>query len=162
MEQAETINPFEREYSKFEKAEIITYLSKLLNNYQVYAHKLRYFSWNIVGQDHIEWSDRFKVCHTEALKHMNRIAVRLGLFNYFISDSWDTILKTSEVKESKSNLTGFEIVKSLVEDLFTLLSIQEDCVKKASDLGDNGTEIMIKQLMCELEHDYHVFGRWLK
>jgi len=162
MEKKENIIAFEREYSKFEKAEIITYLSRLLCNYQVHAHKLRYFQWNIVGQDAYEWSLRYKGFHEKALSHMNRIAVRLGLFNYFINESWNTILKTSEIKEVSDRLTGFEMVKSLVNDLYILLSIQGDCINIASELGDYGTEIMIKQLMAELEQEYHELGRWLK
>lgn len=162
MEKAETMNIFDRDYSKFEKAEIITHLSKLLNSYQVNVHKLRYFSWNVVGQDHFVLKKRFLTCHEKVSGHMARIAVRLGLFNYSITDDWKTILKTSDVKENKGNETGFEMVKFIVEDLLILLSLQADCAKKASELGDYGTEFMTKQLITELEEEYHEFICWLK
>jgi len=162
MENEDKTNIFENEYSKFEKAEIITHLSKLLNNYLVHVHKLKYYSWNVIGRDHFELRKRFLDCRNHALRQMDRIAIRLGLFNFEISDSWDTILKTSEIKEGPGSLTGFEMVKTLVGDLLILLSILEECVKKANEIGDYGTEIMTRELMYELEQEYHGFFNWLK
>ncbi|HKK42665.1 MAG TPA: ferritin-like domain-containing protein [Bacteroidales bacterium] len=145
-----------------EKAEIITHLSKMLNSYQVYVHKSRYFSWNVIGQDHFELKQRFLTCHEKGSDHMNRIAARLGLFNYSVTDNWQTILKTSEIQETTGKLTGFEMVKSIVGDLLILLSIQTDCVKKANELDDYGTEFLIRHLISELEKEYLDFICWLK
>jgi starvation-inducible DNA-binding protein len=158
----ENTSIFDLEYSKMEKAEIITFLSKLLNSYQVHLHNLRYFSWNVIGQDNFELSQRFRTCQWSAQEHMDQIAVRISLLKDGITDNWNTILKTSEIKEAKSNLTGFEMVKVLVGQLLTLLSIQSDCVSKANELGDYGTELMTKRLIEELEQQYQAFISWLK
>lgn len=162
MEKKENTNIFDLEYSKMGKAEIITYLSKLLNSYQVHIHNLRYFSWNVIGQDHFELSQRFKACQVSAEQHMDQIAVRISLLKNGITDNWETILISSEIKEAASKLTGFEMVKVLVEQLLILLSIQSDCVSKANELGDYGTELMNKRLIEELEQQYESFISWLK
>ena len=158
----ENTNIFDLEYSKMEKAEIITYLSKLLNSYQVHVHNLRYFSWNVIGQDHFELNQRFRACLLSAQQHMDQIAVRVSLLKNEITDNWGTILKTSEIKEVSSSLTGFEMVKVLVEQLLTLLAIQSDCVSKANELGDYGTELMTKSLIGDMEQQYQEFISWLK
>ncbi|MFO7670161.1 MAG: hypothetical protein R6W31_10920 [Bacteroidales bacterium] len=158
----EKSNFVDLEYSKMDKAEIISYLSKLLNSYQVHVHNLRYFSWNVIGQDHFELSQRFTGSLRSAQKHMDQIAIRISLLKDGISDNWNTILATSEIKEAASNLTGFVMVKVLVEQLLILLSIQSDCVRKANDLGDYGTELMTKRLISELEQQYEAYRSWLK
>lgn len=162
MGKKENTNIFDLEYSKMEKAEIITYLSKLLNSYQVHLHNLRYFSWNVIGQDHFLLSQRFKASQVSAEKHMDQIALRIRLLKNGISDSWKTILSTSEITEVTSNLTGFEMVKVIVEQLVMLLTIQSDCVSKANELGDYGTELLNKRLIEELEQQYESFISWLK
>lgn len=162
MKKEETTNIFDLEYSKMEKAEIISNLSKLLNSYQVHVHNLRYFSWNVIGQDHFELRQRFKACQLNAEEHMDQITDRICLLKNGITDDWKTILKTSEIKEFTPGLTGFEMVKVLVEQLLTLLAIQSDCVSKANELSDYGTEIMTKRLIGELEEHYLAFISWLK
>jgi DNA-binding ferritin-like protein len=54
------------------------------------------------------------------------------------------------------------MVKVLVEQLLALLAIQSDCVNKASELGDYGTEVMTKGQIADLEHQYQEFISWLK
>ena len=162
MEKKENTNIFDLEYSKMEKAEIITYLSKLLNSYQVHLHNLRYFSWNVIGQDHFLLSQRFKASQVSAEQHMDQIAIRIRLLKSGINDNWKTILITSEIAETPPSLTGFEMVKVLVEQLLTLLNILSDCVSKANELGDYGTEHMSKSLIEELEKQYESFISWLK
>jgi DNA-binding ferritin-like protein len=107
MEKTQNTNIFGLEYSKMEKAEIITHLSKLLNSYQVHIHNLRYLKWNVIGQDHFELSQRFKTCQSTAEEHMDQIAARISLLKDGVTDSWKIILKTSAINEVVSKLTGF-------------------------------------------------------
>lgn len=155
-------NVFDLEYSKMEKAEMITYLNRLFSSYQVYLHKARAFQWNVIGQDHFDLSQKFNSFVTRALRHLDEIAERIRLFNQSNIYSLKEILETSEISETATNLTGFEMVKTIVSDLVILLNIQNDSIEKAKDLGDYGTEVMLKNHMKELEHDYLLLISWLK
>lgn len=150
------------EYSKLEKAEMIIHLDKLHTSYQVYSHKVRQFFWNVIGQDHFNLRTKFKAFYSKAFNHMDDIAERIRLFDQQTTGKWTDILKISEIKESESDLTSFEMVKAIVADLRILLSIQSDCIEKAKDLGDYGTESMMKDHLKELELDYLSLVSWLK
>jgi starvation-inducible DNA-binding protein len=153
---------FDLEFSKLEKAEIITHLNKLLSSYQIYLHKTRTFYWNVIGQDHFDLRHTFKTLFRRALIHMDEIAGRIRLFNQKTISGWEEILETSEIKESAAELTGFQMVKTIVSDLRILMSVQTDSIEKANELGDYGAESMLKNHMRELEKDYLLLASWLK
>jgi starvation-inducible DNA-binding protein len=155
-------NVFDLEYSKMEKAEMITYLNRLLSSYQVYILKTRGFQWNVIGQDHFDLRQKFNSLVKRALIHMDEIAERIRLFNQWTMYSLKEILETSEISETSTNLTGFEMVKTITSDLVTLLNIHTDSIEKAKDLGDYGTEGMLKNHVKELEQDYMLLISWLK
>jgi starvation-inducible DNA-binding protein len=150
------------EYSKMEQAEMITLLNRLLSSYQVYFQKTMAFHWNVIGQDHFDLRQGFKSMFSKALGHMGEIADRIRLFNQKTIEGWTEIMETSEIKEAKAGLTGFEMVKSSVSDIRALLDLQTASIEKATDLGDFGTEILLKNHMRELEQDYLMLASWLK
>lgn len=162
MEKTANKNVFDLEYSKMEKAEMITYLNRLFSSYQVYLHKTRAFKWNVIGHDHFDLSQKFNSFVTRSLMHLDEIAERIRLFNQSTIYSFKEILETSEINETATNLTGFEMVKTIASDLMILLNIQNDSIEKAKDLGDYGTEVMLKNHMKELEQDYLLLISWLK
>jgi starvation-inducible DNA-binding protein len=162
VEKKYNMNIFDLEYSKLEKAEMITYLNKLLTSYQIYVHKTRTFYWNVIGQDHFDLRQGFKIIFRRALVHMDEIAERIRLFNQKTIVGWKDIKENSEIKEASAELTGFEMVKATVSDIRTLLKIQTESIEKATELGDFGTESLLKDHMKELEQDYLLLASWLK
>ena len=50
MDKKTNLQYLDLEFSKLEKAEMITYLNRLLTSYQIYVHKTRTFHWNVIGQ----------------------------------------------------------------------------------------------------------------
>lgn len=162
MEKEVKVNIFDLEYSKLEKAEMVTHLNKLLSSYQVFYHKTRNFYWNIVGQDNYDLRKSFRVLSKKSLQHMDRISGRIRLFNHQTTEKWKDILLVSEITESGSGLTGFEMVKVVIADILILLSIQSACIEKAAQLGDHGTELIVKRMTCVLEDEYLLLVSWLK
>lgn len=162
MDKKTNLQYLDLEFSKLEKAEMITYLNRLLTSYQIYVHKTRTFHWNVIGQDHFDLRQGFKNLYRRALVHMDDIAERIRLFNQKTVESWNEIRKTSEIKEAPADLTGFEMVKDIVSDLRILMKISTDSIEKAAELSDYGTEILLKNHMRELEQDYLLLASWLK
>lgn len=162
MDKKTNLQYLDLEFSKLEKAEMITYLNRILTSYQIYVHKTRTFHWNVIGQDHFDLRQAFKNLYRRALVHMDEIAERIRLFNQKTIEGWKEIMETSEIDESPASITGFEMVKVIVSDLRILLNLFTDSIEKAEELSDYGTEILLKNHMRELEQDYLLLASWLK
>jgi starvation-inducible DNA-binding protein len=162
MEKKEQINFFELEYTKMDKAEILTYLNKLLSSYHIFHHKVKNFCWNVAGRDSINLRELFKTSMDNSYRHMDELSERIRTFNQVPVGRLYEIIKTSEIKEDDPGLTGFEMVKSVLGDILILLKLQLEIIEKAQEIGDYGTESLVKNLTKDLERDYTVFVSWLK
>jgi DNA-binding ferritin-like protein len=145
-----------------EKAEITTHLNKVLAAYHLYTHKMRNFYWTVEGQDSFDLRGNFKKLYTHGFSHMDEIADRISFFNHIPVRMLNDLVRISEIKENRDQLTSFEMVKSAVRDITILISLLSACIEKARELGDHGTEAMMKMLIKELEMDYILFKSWLK
>ncbi len=155
-------NLYDLEYSTLDKAEMLTHLNKLLANYQVFYHKLRVFRWNIVGKDYFELHRKFTDLKEKINRNIDEIAERIRIFDQTPLVLMNEYKRQSTVRENGSNMAGFEMVKETVTDIVTILSILGEGVKAASDVGDYGSESMMKGFIYEMEKDHKVLLSWLK
>jgi starvation-inducible DNA-binding protein len=149
-------------YSLLESAEIITTLNKLLSSYSVYYNKLRNFHWNVTGADFFELHEIFGQQYLRAQQEIDTIAERIRLFGHVPHSTMRAQLSNSSITEDAPGLTGLEMVKKLQEDKIVLITLMEDCIYAANDIGDNGTEHLIKNLITKMETDFWKFSAWLK
>jgi hypothetical protein len=54
------------------------------------------------------------------------------------------------------------MVKDILRDILTLISIKKDCLKAAAETHDGGTEAMVKSLLYEMEKDHRSLLSWVK
>lgn len=162
MEANQNKHIYELEYSKLEIAEIITNLNRLMANYQIFSHKLRNFYWNVVGQDYFDLRQHLKLLYERANRHLDEIAERIRIFNQAPPNLLQDIIDLSTVKENGDPLAGFEMAKATLQDIKILLSLHEECIEKAVEVSDYGTEQMVKMFIYELEKDHRVLLSWLK
>ena len=59
-------------------------------------------------------------------------------------------------------MAGFEIVKETVSDILKIISVLGECVRAANEVGDYGTESMMKGFIYEMEKDHKILLSWLK
>ena len=153
---------YELEYTKLEIAEILTNLNKLMANYQIFSHKLRNFYWNVVGQDYFDLRQHLNMLYERVNRHLDEIAERIRIFNQAPPGLLQDIIELSTIKENGDSLAGFEMAKETLQDIKILLSLQQECIEKAVEVGDYGTEQMVKIFIYELEKDHRVLLSWLK
>jgi starvation-inducible DNA-binding protein len=153
---------FELEYNKLERAQVIKNLNTLLASYQIFMHKLRIYHWNIVGQDYFNLRQKFQELYYRALRNSDEIAERVRIFDQSPVSLLKDTIKLSQIEENEQNLAGFEMVKDLLRDILTLLSLKKECLKSAVETDDSGTEAMIKKLLYEMEKDHRSLLSWLK
>ncbi|KPK86703.1 MAG: hypothetical protein AMS27_04435 [Bacteroides sp. SM23_62_1] len=148
--------------SNLDQAEIVTVLHKLLANYQIYFHKLKCFSWNVIGQDFFDLHHIFRELCNKTYQNIDYVADRIRFHDKLVLTKWTDYIKLSEVKENSTNITGFEMVNEICMDMMKLLSIKKKCLKIISDIYDYGTEDIIKSMMFEMEKDYRMLSAWKK
>lgn len=155
-------NIYDLEYSKLNKVEVVQNLNRLLASYQVFFHKLTVFNWNIVGQDYFSLRRKFRELNENALHTVDIIAERIRIFDQTPVSLFKEMVELSVIDENGLNLAGFEMVKEILTDILTLLSLKEECLKTAVDLGDYGTEQMMKELIYKMERDHRSLISWVK
>lgn len=149
-------------YSHMDTAEIVLRLNKLIASYHVFFQKLRNFHWNITGQDFFDLHQKFGSMYEEAFENIDEIAEKIRLFGKFPFSTYKDILHHSEIMEPEDeNLTSLEMVREILDDVRYILNLMEECVNTSQELGDYGTESMIKGYIRKLEKDHWMLTAWI-
>ena len=148
-------------YSHLDMAEIVSRLNKLLASYYVYFQKLRNFHWNIQGPDFFHLHRKFMEMYQAVDKNIDEIAGKIRLFGKFPFSTLDEFLAHSLVKEASEGLSSVEMVKEILDDIRTILSLMEECIHSSKELGDYGTEHMMKMCIQRIENDHWMLTAWL-
>ncbi len=148
-------------YSQLDTAEIMKNLNKLLANYNVYQQKLKNFHWNVKGDDFFELYNKFEELFRRANDEIDEIAGRVKLFGQRPVCTLEEYLEYSTLEEVHDNYTSMEMVRELLKDMRIVLSDMEECIHAANEIGDNGTEDLMKSLIRKMENDHWMFTAWL-
>lgn len=126
-------------------------LNILLANYHLYYQKLRNFHWNIVGGSFFDLHAKFEEMYNDALTKIDEIAERVLTLRFQPVSNYSDYIQMSSVKESKSELTDKEMVKTLLGDHAILIEQLKKVGKAAEDAGDEGTVDMVGSYIRDLE-----------
>ncbi|MGK7390666.1 MAG: Dps family protein [Candidatus Cyclobacteriaceae bacterium M2_1C_046] len=138
-------------FSKLETAEIVQKMNLLLANYHVHYQKLRNYHWNVKGPDFFDIHEQFEIAYDEAKVNIDDIAERIRVFGQTPMSTLKEYLETSEIKETNTTLTSNEMVKEILNDFEVLLSFMSEVVDAAIEIGDVGTEDLMKDFMKRIE-----------
>ena len=148
-------------YSRLDTAEIVSCLNRVSANYNVYLQKLKSFHWNVKGDDFFELYGKFEELYRRAYEETDEIAARVRLFGQRPLGTFSDYLEHSEIEEMHENLTSMEMVRELLKDMRIILSGMEECIQAANEVGDNGTEDLMKSFIRNMEKDHWMFTAWL-
>ena len=138
-------------FSKLETAEIVKRMNLLLANYHVHYQKLRNYHWNVKGPDFFDIHEQFEIAYDEAKVNIDDIAERIRVFGQTPMSTLKEYLETSEIRETTTDLSSDEMVKEIINDFEILLSFMSDVVDSAIEIGDVGTEDLMKNFMKRIE-----------
>lgn len=162
METKKNIRTFAKlGYSQLDTAEIVSNLNKLSANYNVYLQKLKNFHWNVKGDDFFELYEKFEELYRRAYDEIDEIAGRIRLFGQRPLSTFSDYLKHADLEEVHGDYTSLEMVRELLNDMRVIISIMEECIQAAGEIGDNGTEDMMKSFIRNMEKDHWMFTAWL-
>src|SRR5680860_1617499 len=132
-------------------AKTVEELNILLADYHLYYQKLRNFHWNVIGENFFDLHEKFEDLYEDAKLKVDEIAERILTLRYQPVSNLSDYLKSSSVKESKSDLSDSQMIKTLLEDHGILLKQLRKIAEVADKGGDEGTIDLIGGYIGELE-----------
>jgi starvation-inducible DNA-binding protein len=136
-------------------------LNKLLANYSVHYQKLRNYHWNVKGSDFFDLHEQFEQQYNEARENIDEIAERIRVFGKTPLSTMQDYLNLAEIKETSTDLTSEIMVREILSDYRILLEYMFEVVNIASELGDSGTEEMVKVFIHNLEKHHWMMSAFL-
>ena len=135
-------------------------LNVLLADYHLYYQKLRNFHWNVIGKNFFDLHEKFEEMYDDAKLKVDEIAERILTLRFQPTSNLSDYLKMSNLEESISELTDYEMIEQLIKDHGILLSQMRKIVKAADAAGDEGTIDLIGAYIRELEKTSWMLDAW--
>ncbi|MTI32826.1 Dps family protein [Xanthovirga aplysinae] len=137
-------------------------LNELLASYQVFYQNLRGFHWNVTGPNFFELHAKFESMYNEAATAIDEIAERILKLENSPLHNFGDYLKVSKVEGVKNVSKDTATVKHTIENMSQLLKIERKILKLASDANDEGTIVLIDDLISSKEKAVWMFSAFLK
>lgn len=141
-------------------AKTVEELNILLADYHLYYQKLRNFHWNVIGKNFFDLHEKFEELYDDAKLKVDEIAERILTLRYQPVSNLSDYLKSSSVKESKSDLSDSQMIKTLLEDHGIILKQLRKVTEVAGKGGDEGTIDLIGAYIRELEKTSWMLDAW--
>ena len=135
-------------------------LNILLADYHLYYQKLRNFHWNVIGKNFFDLHEKFEEMYDDAKLKVDEIAERVLTLRFQPTSNLSDYLKMSNLEESISELTDYDMIEQLINDHGVLLSQMRKVVKAADAAGDEGTIDLIGAYIRELEKTSWMLDAW--
>ena len=135
-------------------------LNILLADYHLYYQKLRNFHWNVIGKNFFDLHEKFEELYDDAKIKVDEIAERILTLRFQPTSNLSEYLQTSNLKESESNLSDYEMIQILLEDHGVLLKQLRKVTKIAEEGEDEGTIDLVGGYIRELEKTSWMLDTW--
>jgi len=135
-------------------------LNVLLADYHLYYQKLRNFHWNVIGKSFFDLHEKFEELYDDAKLKVDEIAERILTLRYQPTSNMSDYLKSSNLKESSSDLSDTKMIETLLEDHGILLEQMRKVIEVAGKGGDEGTIDLIGAYIRELEKTSWMLDAW--
>ena len=135
-------------------------LNVLLADYHLYYQKLRNFHWNVMGKNFFDLHVKFEELYEDAKIKVDDIAERVLTLRFQPTSNLSEYLEISSIKESPSNLSDSDMIKTLLNDHGILLKQLRKVSEIAQKGGDDGTMDLIGGYIGELEKTSWMLDAW--
>jgi len=142
--------------------EIRDRLNELLATYQVYYQNLRGFHWNIQGPRFFDLHTKFEELYDESAINIDDVAERILALDGVPLHSFKQYLEVSKITAKTDVHDGETSVKTVVENLDTILGLEQEVLKMAAEVNDEGTVTLISDMIKIQEKTKWMFKAWLK
>lgn len=141
--------------------QLIEKLNDLLANYQVFYQNTRGFHWNIKGDKFFELHVKFEELYTELQLKIDEIAERILTVGGTPYHTFESYLKTSDVKVIENESNGSACVEHILDAFAVILSKEREILKLSDDLEDEGTNSLVSDYIREKEKLVWMYSSFL-
>jgi starvation-inducible DNA-binding protein len=135
-------------------------LNVLLADYHLYYQKLRNFHWNVMGKNFFDLHVKFEELYEDAKTKVDDIAERVLTLRFQPTSNLSEYLEISNIKESPSNISDSDMIKTLLKDHGILLIQLRKVSAIAEKGGDDGTIDLMGGYIRELEKTSWMLDAW--
>jgi starvation-inducible DNA-binding protein len=127
---------------------VVDHLNDLLANYHIHYQKLRGCHWNVKGQNFFTLHIKFEELYNNAVITIDELAERILTLGKPPISTFADYIKVSKIKEINTiGLKDTAMVKALIDDMATLISLEREIMEISEEAGDDGTNDMINKFM---------------
>lgn len=136
-------------------------MNRLLATYQVHYQNLRAIHWNIKGTNFFELHLKYEELYTRTQVIIDDLAERILTLGITPLHRFEDYLKNSALKENATIHDGKEGMTYILSAQETILKLEREILTESADLGDEGTNGMMSDLVREKEKTNWMFAAWL-
>lgn len=136
-------------------------MNRLLATYQVHYQNLRAIHWNIKGSNFFELHLKYEELYTRTQVIIDDLAERILTLGITPLHRLEDYLKSSDLKENATIHDGKEGMTYILNAQETILKLEREILSESADLGDEGTNAMMSDLVREKEKTNWMFAAWL-
>ncbi len=137
-------------------------LNLLLANYQLFYINCRGFHWNITGEKFFELHLKFEELYNDALIKVDEIAERVLTLGSTPMHTFSAYVKNSSIQEAGQISEGKKAVKSVLESLSILISLEREILELAAKANDEGTNALMSDYIREQEKTVWMYSAFMK
>lgn len=127
---------------------VVDHLNDLLANYHIHYQKLRGCHWNVKGQNFFTLHVKFEELYNNAVLTIDELAERVLTLGKPPISTFADYIKVSKIKEINTiGLKDTAMVKAIIDDMATLISLEREIMEISEEAGDDGTNDMINKFM---------------
>lgn len=142
---------------------VVDHLNDLLANYHIHYQKLRGCHWNVRGNHFFTLHAKFEELYTNALTTIDEMAERILTLGKSPYSTFADYVKQATLKEVDTiGMKDMDMVKTIIDDLETLISMQRDLLEVTADADDEGTNDMINAFMQFNEKQHWMLRAFIK
>jgi starvation-inducible DNA-binding protein len=138
-----------------------TKMNSLLATYQVHYQNLRAIHWNIKGPNFFELHLKYEELYTRTQVIIDDLAERILTLGITPLHRFKDYLKNSKLEENPTIHDGKEGMTYILKAQETILGLEREILAVSDELGDEGTNSMMSDLVREKEKTNWMFAAWL-
>lgn len=136
-------------------------MNRLLATYQVHYQNLRAIHWNIKGTNFFELHLKYEELYTRTQVIIDDLAERILTLGITPLHRFEDYLKRSDLKENPTIHDGKEGMSYILNAQEIILKLEREILNESAELGDEGTNGMMSDLVREKEKTNWMFAAWL-
>ena len=130
---------------------VITCLSDLLANHQIYYTNLRGLHWDIKGDKFFELHELYEGYYNSEAEVIDSVAERIAMLGGHPENRFSEYIKKSDIKEI-NNVSNWETgLKHIVASMNTLLEKYRQLFASGKEANDIGTMSLARKRISDIE-----------